>query len=360
MSSVHLAVDGWSLIERPWSAEALHLAEWLGAMAAADPDLHLSLLHPEGQLPLLPEGIHLQLAAVKLSAWGALRYEQRDLPRLARAVGADLLFIPRPSAPLASPVPVAALMHGSPGRRRASALERLRRALGAAGAAGAVCRLVLADLPAAGPGARVAASVPPFVGAGFRPPGGSGASAPERSGLVPGYVLCGGLQAEQLPLLLAAWTWVEGSVGDAAQLVLVGLDPSAEQGARAQAKELGIATSLKVLPPAAQADLPDLYRGATAYLSPGPVSNGQPLRWALSCGVPVAGLNSPEADSVLGEAAYLVPPGEARRLGAACLTLLVEEQVATALAQKGLARATAYQGLGPLEAWMRVFRSAAS
>ena len=80
----------------------------------------------------------------------------------------------------------------------------------------------------------------------------------------------------------------------------------------------------------------------------------------MGCGVPVAGLNSPEADSVLGEAAYLVPPGEARRLGAACLTLLVEEQVATALAQKGLARATAYQGLGPLEAWMRVFRSAAS
>jgi hypothetical protein len=329
-------------------------------MAAADPDLHLSLLHPEGQPPLLPEGIHLQPAAVKLSAWGALRYEQRELPRLARALGADLLFIPRPSAPLASPVPVAALLHGSPGRRPASALERLRRALGAAGAAGAASRLVLADLPAAGPGARVVASVPPFVGAGFRPPGGSGASAPERSGLVPGYVLCCGSQAEQLPLLLAAWTWVEGSVGDAAQLVLAGLDPSAEQGARAQARELGIAASLKILPPAALADLPDLYRGATAYLSLGPVSNGQPLRWALSCGVPVAGLNSPETDAVLGEAAYLVPPGEARRLGAACLTLLVEEQVATALAQKGLGRATAYHGPGPLEAWMRVFRSAAS
>ena len=357
---MHLAVDGWSLIELPWSAEALHLAEWLAVMAVADPDLHLSLIHPEGHLPPLPEEIHLQPAAVKLSAWGALRYQQRELPRLTRALGAKLLFIPRPAAPLASPVPVAALLHASPRPRPASALERLRRALGAAGAAGAACRLVLADLPAAGPGARSAVSVPPFVGADFPPPNVSGASAQERFGLAPGYVLCCGLQAEQLPLLLAAWTWVEGSIGDAAPLALVGLDPSAEQGARAQARALGVETSLKILPPAALADLPDLYRGAAAYLSLGPVSNGQPLRWALSSGVPVAGLNSPETDSVLGEAGYLVPPGEARRLGAACLTLLVEEQVATALRQKGLGRATAYRGRGPLQAWIQVFRSAAS
>jgi hypothetical protein len=357
---MHLAVDGWNLIERPWSAQALHLSEWLEAMAAADPDLRLSLVHPEGQLPPLPEVIYLQPAAVKLSAWGALRYQQRELPRLARALGADLLFIPRPAAPLASPVPVAALLHASPGPRPASALARLRRALGAAGAAGAACRLVLADLPTAGPGARGAAGVPPFVGSGFLPLDTSGPSVPVRFGLAPGYVLCCGLQVEQLPLLLAAWTWVEGSIGDAVPLALLGLNPSAEQGARARASELGIETSLKILPPAALADLPDLYRGATAYLSLGPVSNGQPLRWALSCGVPVAGLNSPETGSILGEAAYLVPPGEARRLGAACLTLLVEEQVATALRQKGLGRATAYHGRGPLEAWLRVFRSAAS
>jgi len=360
MSCVHLAVDGWSLIERPWSAEALHLAEWLWAMAEADPGLHLSLVHPEGHPPRLPEGIHLQSAAVKLSDWGALRYQQRELPRLARALGADLLLIPRPSAPLASPVPVAALLHGSPVPRPASALQRLQWALGAAGAAGAACRLILSDLPTAGPGARGVASVPPFVGAGFRPPDGSGASAPERFGLEPGYVLCCGLQAEQLPLLLAAWTWVEGSIGDAAPLALLGLDPSAEQAAWAQARELGIETSLKILPPAALTDLPDLYRGAAAYLSVGLGASGQSLRWALSCGVPVAGLNSPETDSILGEAAYLVPPGEARRLGAACLTLLVEEQVAAALRQKGLGRATAYHGRGPLEAWIRVFRSAAS
>jgi len=357
---MHLAVDGWSLIERPWSAEALHQAEWLGAMAAADPDLRLSLVHPDGHPPPLPEEIHLQAAEVKLSAWGALRYQQRELPRLARAVGAALLFIPQPAAPLASPVPAAALLHASPGPRPASALERLRRALGAAGAVGAACRLILADLPTVGPGARGAARMPPFVGADFLPPDPSGAAAPKRFGLAPGYVLSCGLQAEQLPLLLAAWTWVEGSIGDAAPLALLGLDPSAEQAARVQARELGVETSLKILPPAALADLPDLYRGAAVYLSVSPGANGQPLRWALSCGVPIAGLNSPETDCVAGEAAYLVQPGEARRLGAACLTLLVEEQVATALRQKGLVRATAYRGRGPLETWIQVFRRAAS
>jgi len=357
---MHLAVDGWSLIERPWSAEALYLAEWVAAMAAADPDLHLSLVHPEGHLPPLPEEIQLQPAAVKVSAWGALRYQRRVLPGLARALGADLLFIPQPAAPLASPVPVAVLLHASPGPRPASALERLRLALGAAGAANAACRLMLADLPTVGPGARGAAKVPPFVGADFLPPDASGGTAPERFGLTPGYVLSCGLQAEQLPLLLATWTWVEGSIGDAAPLALLGLDPSAEQAARAQARELGIETSLRILPLAALADLPDLYRGAAAYLSLGPGANGQPLRWALSCGVPIAGLNSPETDCVAGEAAYLVQPGEARRLGAACLTLLVEEQMATALRQKGLVRAAAYRGRQPLEAWIQVFRRAAS
>ena len=178
--------------------------------------------------------------------------------------------------------------------------------------------------------------------------------------MAPGYVLSCGLQAEQLPLLLAAWTWVEGSIGDTAPLALLGLDPSAEQAARAQARELRIETSLQILPPPALSELPDLYRGAAAYLSVGPGANGQPLRWALSCGVPVAGLISPETDSIVGEAAYLVQPGEARRLGAACLTLLVEEQVATALRQKGLVRATAYRGRGPMEAWIEVFRRAAS
>jgi len=357
---MHLAVDGWSLIERPWSAEAFALAEWLAAMAAADPDLRLSLIHPDGHLPPLPEGIHLQAATLKPSDWGALRYQQRELPDLARALGADLLFIPQPAAPLASPVPVAALLHASPGPRPASALDRLRLALGAAGVAGAACRLGLADLPTVGPGARGAARVPPFVGADFLPPDALGAAALERFELAPGYVLSCGLQAEQLPLLLAAWTWVEGSIGDAAPLALAGIDPSAEQAVRAQARKLGVETSLKILPPAALADLPDLYRGAAAYLSVGLGANGQPLRWALSCGVPIAGLNSPETDSIVGEAAYLVQPGEARRLGAACLTLLVEEQIATALRQKGLVRATVYRGRGPLEAWIRVFRRAAS
>jgi hypothetical protein len=153
---------------------------------------------------------------------------------------------------------------------------------------------------------------------------------------------------------------VEGSVGEAAPLVLAGIDPTSEASARQQATARGIGTTLKILPPIRLADLPGLYRGAAAYLGAEPAANGQSLRWALSCGVPVAGLRGPQAEAILGAAAYLARPGDARRLGAACLTLLVEEQVAADLRQKGLQRAAAYRQRGAAEAWMAAFHRAAT
>jgi glycosyltransferase involved in cell wall biosynthesis len=212
-------------------------------------------------------------------------------------------------------------------------------------------------LATADPDCRRAEHVPPFVGADFRPMEGAQQSS---QGLEPGYVLCAGVQAAQVPFLLAAWSWVEGSTGEAAPLVLLGVEPAAEPGILEQARALGIESTVKVLPPLPLGELPGLFRGAAVYLSLDPEAHGQPLRWALSCGVPIAGLSGPSAAAVLGEAAYLVQPGTARRLGAACLTLLVDEQVAADLRRKGLARAEAYHGRGPREAWLRVFRATAS
>jgi glycosyltransferase involved in cell wall biosynthesis len=153
---------------------------------------------------------------------------------------------------------------------------------------------------------------------------------------------------------------VEGSTGEAAPLVLLGVEPAAERAILVQASALGVENTVRILPPVPLDELPELFRGAAAYLSADPEADGQPLRWALSCGVPVAGLSLPEPVAILGQAGYLVQPGNARRLGAACLTLLVEEQVAAGLRDKGLARAEAYRGRGPLEAWLRVFRATAS
>jgi hypothetical protein len=356
---VHLAVDGWSLVDRPWSAEALHLTEWLGAVAGADPELRLSLVHPAGPLPALPEQVQTHPLEVDFTAWGRLHYEQRKLPGLSRALGADLLYVPRPAAALTSSVPVAALANAPAEPERVSPLERLRRAMGTAGAANAACRLCLSDL-GVDPAGRGTERVPPFVADDLLPaePATHPVSGPQ--GLASGYVLSCGPRPGLIPFLLAVWSWVEGSVGEAAPLVLLGVDPAAAQDIWEQARGVGVDSTLRILPPMQLGELPALYRGAAAFLSLGLEANGQPLRWALSCGVPVAGLGGPEPEAILGEAAYLVQPGDARRLGAACLTLLVEEQVAADLRRKGLARAEAYHGRAPLEAWLRVFRRATS
>ncbi len=70
--------------------------------------------------------------------------------------------------------------------------------------------------------------------------------------------------------------------------------------------------------------------------------HGQFLRWAVACGLPVAAAVTPEAESILGEAAYVTPSGDARALGAACLSLLVEEDLAESLRLSGARRAVAY------------------
>lgn len=353
---MHLVVDGWSLIDRPGLAEALQLAEWLGMLTEAAPDLRVTLIHPEGSLPLLPGAIRPHALASPISAAGRLLFEQRQLPRLAHALGADLLYVPRPAAALASPLPVAVLL-GVRSPARSPLLDRLREALGRAGAANAVARLCLADLASASPDCRGAEPVPPFVGAEFRPADGGQQSNP---GLEPGYVLCCGVPVRQVPFLLAAWSWVEASTGEAAPLVLLGVEPAAERSILDQARAIGVESTVRIHPALPLGELPELFRRAAAYLNVDPEPNGQPLRWAMSCGVPVAGPSWPVAAAVLGRAGYLVQPGDARRLGAACLTLLVDEQVAADLRSTGLARAEAYRGRGPLEAWLRVFRRAAS
>jgi len=89
--------------------------------------------------------------------------------------------------------------------------------------------------------------------------------------------------------------------------------------------------------------LPALYRGATVFLHLGFTANGQELRWALATGTPVAGVKTPAAAAILGEAGYLVGDGDARTLGAACLTLLVErDEMGRRLGQAGMLRAGGY------------------
>ncbi len=179
-------------------------------------------------------------------------------------------------------------------------------------------------------------------------------------GLEPGYVLCLAPRIEQLPLLLAAWSWVEGSMGDSVPLVLVGLSREAQEDAEAWSRRLHMDPgALWFLNEPRLEDLPGLYRGATLFLHPGESETGQELRWALATGCAIAGVEDPATAAIVEQAAYLTAPGDARSLGSAILTLLVEEEMAALLRRKALLRARAYHGEAPLQAFLAALCGAA-
>jgi hypothetical protein len=73
----------------------------------------------------------------------------------------------------------------------------------------------------------------------------------------------------------------------------------------------------------------------------------------------VAALTTPLSQSIVGPAGYLAAQPDARTLGAACLTLLVEEEIAASLREKGRERAKTYRPEAARPAWLEALRHAA-
>jgi glycosyltransferase involved in cell wall biosynthesis len=324
---MHVAVDGGPLIERPNSPSSLHLIEWLSALQSAG--AQVTLLYPQGVLPSIPTEIGTLAIARREGAWSRLRFEQRDLPRAAGELQADLLLVGEGRAPLASPCQIATISSMGRGTAARGIPDTLAFAAGKAGSRGASAMLYPSDV--GHPSGRT--GYPPFVAPAFK----EGALEVREP-----YVLCYGFDRKDIPLVLSAWTWVDGSLGDTYPLTFLGAGPTLTMEIDSMAAELDIEASVRTRPEVSYRDLPRLYGGAAAYLGTAFVADGQALRWALAAGAPVVGLKTPEFESVLGGAAYLVPPGDSRALGAACLTVLIQERVSNPLREKGRQRADKY------------------
>lgn len=344
---MHLVVNAWSLCVEPQSVPAFHLLELLRDLKEVDPELRITLVGPQPAAIDDPAGSEYLSADLPVSEWGRLRFEQRSLPKVAGRVEADVLLNLTESAPLRSPVPVLALADRSSAMEEDGFLFRLRRAIGKAGLAGAAARWCWSDEPVSK--GENSTQMPPTVSPGFRATDpGDDRQVRSELGLPLGYVLCLGVELVDLPILLAAWTWVDASVGDAYPLTFVGLSEGGREYVAQRSSELNISESVLVLDEIEFNQLPAIYRGADAFLHPGYSLTGQELRWALATGVPIACAETPYTSSLVGEAAYLAPRDNTRSLGASCLTLLVERQeMAKPLREKGLMRAGEYHGQKP-------------
>ena len=324
------------LVEHPTSVAARHLLEWVGGLS--EQETYVLLVHPEGVLPELPAGVRSQQAGSVRRGRERLHYDQIALPRAAAKAGAQTLLIFGEHVPLRAQMPIAAVPPIVPQPPTTEVFEMLIRAAGRAGLRGASSVLLAADLSAELHSPRL---YPPFVSPPFSRP------AVEPGGTERLRVLCYDTDPQDIRRALAAWTWVDGSLGDTYPLQFLNWVPQIDELIHATAAEYGVAESVAARP--ATHDLAQLYREAAVFLSVRPQAWGQPFRWALASGVPVAAFDSPAAGSILGDAGYLVADGDIRALGAACLSLLVQEELAESLRVKGRRRAAAYRDRPPVE-----------
>jgi glycosyltransferase involved in cell wall biosynthesis len=143
-------------------------------------------------------------------------------------------------------------------------------------------------------------------------------------------------------MLSAAWSWVAGSVGDEYALLILGAGAAAQSRMWDWAGKHGWQANLYFSSCPDLGELRDVYRQALVFLQIDPILSGQGLRWAQASGAAIVGFERGPTAMITGPAGYLVSAGDARQLGAAILTLLVEEDLRQELRGKGFEQAHRY------------------
>ena len=315
-----IALDLSPLIRDRLSPAAIRLLGILGELAAPTSGIRPIGIAPAGVLPNLPSGVEIVATGRALSGPHAIDYTQFALPRAAERAGAVIVLLVGSPPPLRSCLPVVVVDE-----------ENLERPSGVWG------RLAEAAGKAA---LQFAPRVGGLADGGWPVGGRPDAWDPEpRTGLrLPCWeagttVLAHGVSRVELPLLLSAWTWV-ASASDA-QLVVLTAEPRIRDAIQIESKQLGVAEAVVVPTDLEPRHVPWLYARARVLLLTGGPAGRSPACWAMASRVPVAAVDVPRLGTLLSDSGYLVPPGDARALGAACLSLLVDDRLSADLSDRG-------------------------
>ena len=332
---------------------AAHLVDLL----ATEANLHLEFFATEPVSGSLSGGSPVHVVSPSGVHFWEISWDQLAFPRAARRTHAQLLLYLHPSAAITGSAPSDSWYgDGQVGAKKGEQPSRLARSMARAGLRGAVAVLRPDDLPADPINFRWVA-VPPSVPLAFFG-GAETAGSPMPWDLPESFVLAVCESTAALPMLLAAWTWVESSLGDTYMLLLVAADDGERLATQRAVEQRGLAASVRTVV-LADAAFPTVFHRAAVLLHGGERQNAAALRWSLAGGLPVVAPATAVSEAIVGPAGYLVSP-EARALGAACLTLLVEEGIAGSLREKCRTRARAYRPEAAGRAWAEALRQAAT
>ena len=111
----------------------------------------------------------------------------------------------------------------------------------------------------------------------------------------------------------------------------------------AQAQDLGLADRVIFLGGRSAAEVADLYRKADAFVFPSLVETfGNPVLEAMASGLPVVCSNAAAMPEIAGGAALLVTPGDAAEMATAIKSLFDDRSLWQSTAERGLARAAQF------------------
>lgn len=139
---------------------------------------------------------------------------------------------------------------------------------------------------------------------------------------------------KNLNLLLTAWQHAKLNSHD---LFLTGSEGKVFKSIQRSTQSIASSRNPVNIP---DEDLPALYAGATAFVSPSLYEGfGLTALEAMACGAPVIATRIPAFEEILGDSAQLVDPHDPRELTEAMKAIASDQSLAKSLQERGLQRA---------------------
>ncbi|MEJ7762595.1 MAG: glycosyltransferase family 1 protein [Thermomicrobiales bacterium] len=339
------------------------IGRYLDRLIAALPDA----LGPGNDLVVLGQPVPPGESAFRRIVW-----EQTVLPQEARRARLSLLHAPVNVAPLVAPCPMVVTVHDLaflrlpdvvPAGRRRYLTAMTRRSVARAARVLAVSEHTARDVVEllGVPMERITVT-PLGVDPWFRPPaaGALAAFRAERE-LDRPFILAVGTREPRkgLTTLLRAFALVASAVPH--DLVLVGaagwMNMSFDQALAGLPSPVRTRVRLEGFVPAA--DLPSWYGAADVFAYPSLYEGfGLPVLEAMACGAPVVTSAVSALPETSGDAALLVPPGDAAALADAIRRILGDVPLAVDLSGRGVARAALFPWSRTAETTVAAYRAA--
>jgi glycosyltransferase involved in cell wall biosynthesis len=343
---MNVLYDGWPFVYDANGPAALHL---LALLAHLPNEVQAQVAVPGEPPAWLAESHRWLVELAPNTPAGRMRWEQRSLPRLARLAVADLLHLTASYPALFGRLPNAVSPteawagHQETRERSLGLTERLRQSAGLGGLARIKGLFWPSDLPLPdeGTGSLPIFRLPPVIHPAFAPPSMFSAQDLSAWELPETFVLYHGpRQPAALQRLLDAWSWAAGPIGEAYPLVILGMSESERGALNGLLAGDSLAKSILPLPQVPLPALAEIYRACSALFHPAPIAPwGSPVRHALACERPIVAAGYRLSDALVGPAGYLAPADDARALGAAIITVVVEEEISEQLIREAHRRA---------------------